>query len=149
MFIRISGVALAGLLAASVSTGAGAAPRFFPEPGPDRPFSAAVRVGDTVYVSGQIGLDAAGALPAGFAAQARNAMTNVAKELELAGAGMTDVFKCDVSLTDMANWPAFNAVYRTFFRPGAYPVRMATGVAALVKGAAVEVQCEAWRPAGR
>jgi len=75
-------------------------------------------------------------------------MSNVANELKLAGAGMNDVFKCDVSLTDMKNWPAFNAVYQTFFRPGAYPVRMATGVASLVKGAAVEVQCEAWRSAG-
>ncbi len=144
MSIKTIGLVVCTLL---VAVSARAAPQFFPEPGPSRPFSAAVRVGDTIYVSGQIGLDAAGALPAGFAAQAHNAMSNVADELKLAGAGMGDVFKCDVSLTDMKNWPAFNAVYQTFFRPGAYPVRMATGVASLVKGAAVEVQCEASRPA--
>ena len=73
---------------------------------------------------GTIGPDAKGALPADFPDQARNAMRNVADELKLAGAGMGDVFKCDVSMTDMKNWPAFNEVYQTVFKPGAFPVRM-------------------------
>lgn len=123
--------------------------RFYEAPGPSRPFSAAVRVENVIYVSGQIGLDSKGALPKDFPAQAGNAMRNVADELSLAGAGLSDVFKCDVSLTDMKNWPAFNKVYATFFRPHAYPVRMATGVDGLVRGAAVEVECTAYHPPDR
>jgi len=122
-------------------------PKFYESPGAAAPFSAAVRIGNTVYVSGVIGVDAAGTLPADFSEQATNAMHNLDKELHLAGASMADVYKCDVSMTDMKNWPAFNTVYTRFFKPHAYPVRMATGVVALAKGGAVEIECEAYSPA--
>jgi reactive intermediate/imine deaminase len=110
------------------------------------PFSPAVRVGDTVYVSGVIGVGADGALPAEFSAQAINAMTNLSGELALAGASMDQVYKCGVALADMKNWPAFNVVYARYFKPGRLPVRMASGVNGLAKEAAVEVECEAYSP---
>ncbi|MCQ8241563.1 RidA family protein [Rhizosaccharibacter radicis] len=121
-------------------------PQFFSGGGPPKPFSAAVRAGNVVYASGAIGLDAQGQLPPDFPSQARNAMLNVARELSAARAGMGDVFRCEVALTDMNQFVAFNRIYLGFFRDGAYPARMTTGVSALVRGAAVEVACDAYRP---
>ena len=119
---------------------AGPAVQYHPRAG--KPFSSAVRVGDFVYVSGATGTAADGKLPADFVAQATNAMDAVAKELQLAGASMDDVYKCTIALTDMNNWDAFNTVYLKYFKPDHYPVRMSFGVTSL-GGAAVEVQCEA------
>jgi len=107
-----------------------------------KPFSMAVRVGDVVYVSGAVGTAADGTLPSDFVTQATNAMDAVAKELQLAGASMDDVYRCTIALTDMENWTAFNTVYLKYFKPDHYPVRMSFGVTSL-GGAAVEVQCEA------
>lgn len=112
---------------------------------PGAPFSAAVRAGDTLYVSGQIG-SAQGGLPDDFAAQANNALDNVASALALAGAGMDDVAKCTVMLTDMAQWPAFNALYVRRFKPGHLPARSAIGANALALGAKVEIECIAYLP---
>ncbi len=107
-----------------------------------KPFSQAVRIGDVVYVSGAIGTASDGTLPTDFVAQATNSMDAVAKELQLAGASMEDVYKCTIALTDMDNWTSFNTVYLKYFKPDHYPVRMSFGVTSL-GGAAVEVQCEA------
>ena len=136
-------------LIASLATPAFAAsptPQFFPEQDPARPFSAAVRIGDMVYVSGVIGVNPDGTLPTDFAAQATNAMQALADEFKLAGATMDDVFKCDVALADMKNWPAFNTVYIKYFKPGHLPVRMAAGANGLAKNAAVEIECQAYKP---
>lgn len=129
---------------ASAGPAAAAVPpiRFYPHPGPPKPFSSAVRVGDIVYISGATGSGTDGSLPADFTAQATNTMDAVARELQMAGATMDDVYKCGIALTDMDNWSAFNAVYVKYFKPDRLPVRMATGVVSL-GGAAVEVQCEA------
>jgi len=124
---------------ASVFAADGAA-QYHPRAG--KPFSVAVRVGDTVYVSGAIGTASDGTLPADFASQATNAMDAVAKELQTAGASMDDVYRCTIALTDMDNWSAFNTVYVKYFKPDRYPVRMSFGVTSL-GGAAVEVQFEA------
>ena len=134
------------VLAALACTGAAPGPpaRFFAPASPSGPFSSAVRIGDMVYVSGAIGVGPDGTLPADFAAQAGNAMRAIAGELKLAGASMDDVFKCDVSLADMKNWPAFNIVYATYFKAGRLPVRMASGASGLAKGAAVELECQAY-----
>jgi len=116
------------------------APQYYPRAG--KPFSAAVRVGDIVYVSGAIGAAADSTLPTDFVTQATNAMDAVAKELEAAGASMDDVYRCTIALTDMENWATFNTVYVKYFKVDRYPVRMSFGVTSL-GGAAVEVQCEA------
>ena len=108
------------------------------------PFSAAVRAGDVLYVSGQIGTRADGTLPAGIEAQSRQAMDNVGAVLARAGLDFEDVFRCLVMIEDMADWPAFNRVYVTYFRPGRLPARSALGADGLALGALVEVECQAW-----
>jgi 2-iminobutanoate/2-iminopropanoate deaminase len=104
------------------------------------PFSPAVRAGNTVYLSGQIGLDASG-LSKDFETQARVAMDNVMSAAKLAGMGPENIVKCTVMLGDMKNWDAFNKVYRAYFKPGQLPARSAFGVTGLAMGAALEVEC--------
>ncbi len=108
------------------------------------PFSTAVRAGDTVYLSGALGIDANGKLPDGMEAQARLAMDNLGAGLKSAGLGWGDVVKCTVMLDDMADWPAFNKVYVTYFPDGKYPARSAFGTDGLALGALVEVECIAY-----
>lgn len=106
------------------------------------PFSEAVRVGDTLYLSGQIGL-VPGTMklaPGGIRDEARQAMENIRTVLEAHGYSMGDVVKCTVMLADMSEWSAFNDVYRTFFS-GRYPARSALGANGLALGARVEVEC--------
>ncbi len=116
---------------------------FFPAEN-GRPFSAAVRIGNSVYTSGVLGVAPDGTLPSDFSVQATNAMQAVADQLKLAGASMNDVYRCNVSLSDMKNVPSFNAVYVKYFEPDRLPVRMAIGVNGLARGAAVEVECDAY-----
>jgi 2-iminobutanoate/2-iminopropanoate deaminase len=116
---------------------------FFPAEN-GRPFSAAVRIGNSVYTSGVLGVAPDGTLPSDFSVQATTAMQAVADQLKLAGASMNDVYRCNVSLSDMKNIPSFNAVYVKYFKPDRLPVRMAIGVNGLARGAAVEVECDAY-----
>ena len=110
------------------------------------PFSEAVRVGDILFLSGQLGLKPDGTLPAEFNAQALQTMDNIGGVLAKAGLGWGDVVKCTVMLDDMANWPAFNKIYVTYFKNGAYPARSAFGADGLALGAALEVECIAYAP---
>ena len=105
------------------------------------PFSTAMRAGDTVYLSGALGIDATGKLAEGMAAQARLAMDNLGAGLKQAGLGWGDVVKCTVMLDDMKDWPAFNQVYVTYFPDGKFPARSAFGADGLALGALVEVEC--------
>ena len=111
------------------------------------PFSEAVRVGDILFLSGQIGIKSDGTLPAGAAAQVRQAMDNIGGVLAKAGLGWSDVVKCTEMLDDMADWPAFNQIYITYFANGVYPARSALGADGLALGAALEVECIAHAPA--
>ena len=108
------------------------------------PFSDAVRVGDTLYLSGQLGLGPDGTLPAGIEAQTRQALDNVGAILKRAGLGYSDVFHCTAMLSDMANWPAMNAVYVTYFAEGKRPARSAFGTNGLALGALIELECQAY-----
>ena len=108
------------------------------------PFSTAVRAGETVYLSGALGIDANGKLADGMAAQARQAMDNLGAGLKAAGLDWDDVVKCTVMLDDMKDWPAFNQVYVTYFPGGKYPARSAFGADGLALGALVEVECIAY-----
>lgn len=121
----------------------------FTRPGSRAPFSPAVRVGDTLYLSGQIGATADGKVPPDMANQARLAMENVKAALALAGSDMSAVFKCTVMLDDMSQWAEFNRVYITYFEPGRLPARSAFGTNGLAFGAGVEVECLAHSPAGK
>lgn len=108
------------------------------------PFSSAVRVGDLLFVSGQIGTRMVEGSPVliegGMEAEARQTMDNIRAIVEHAGSSMDRVVKCSVMLTDMAEWPAFNDVYATYF-PGPKPARAAWGANGLALGARVEVEC--------
>ena len=107
------------------------------------PFSDAVRVGDVLYMSGQLGL-VDGKLPDGIAAQTRATLDNIGAILKRAGLKYTDVFHCTVMLSDMADWPAMNAVYVTYFPAGKRPARSAFGASGLALGALIELECEAY-----
>ena len=105
------------------------------------PFSSAVRVGNVLFLSGQLGIGADGKLPAGMEAQARQAMENIGAVLKGQSLGFGDLVKCTVMLDDMADWPVFNKVYVTYFPDGKYPARSAFGADGLALGALVEVEC--------
>ena len=103
-------------------------------------YSQAVKVGDTVYLSGQIPLvPETMALEMGdMRAQIRRVFDNLAAVAQAAGGSLRDVAKLNVFLTDLANFPLVNEVMAQYFQEP-YPARAAVGVAALPKGAAVEM----------
>ena len=106
------------------------------------PFSEAVRHGDTLYLSGQLGI-APGTMTlvsGGIREETRQAMENIKATLEAHGCGLANIIKCTVMLADISEWPAFNDVYVTYFsRP--YPARSALGANGLALGARVEIEC--------
>ena len=97
---------------------------------PALPFSDAVRVGDMLYLSGQLGIGPDGKLPEGIEAQTRQALDNIGAILKRAGLGYADVFHCTAMLADMKDWPAFNKVYVTYFPEGKRPARARSAPAA-------------------
>jgi reactive intermediate/imine deaminase len=106
------------------------------------PLAEAVRVGDTLYLSGQIGIQP-GTLklvPGGIKEEAKQTLTNIKTTLEAHGYTLRDVVKCTVMLADIAKWGDFNEVYKSFFSEP-YPARSALGANGLAVGAQVEVEC--------
>ncbi len=103
-------------------------------------YSQAVKTGDTVYLSGQIPLvPETMALEQGdMRAQIRRVFENLGAVAKAAGGGLADVVKLNVYLTDLRHFPLVNEVMAQYFREP-YPARAAVGVAALPKGAAVEM----------
>jgi reactive intermediate/imine deaminase len=108
---------------------------------PQYPFSPAVRVGNLLFLSGQIGTDSSGRLvPGGIQAEARQTMENIKDVVQRTGSSMDRVVKCLVMMADMKEWPAMNEVYKTYF-PAGKPARSAFGATALALGARVEIEC--------
>lgn len=112
------------------------------------PYSQGIDDGDTVYCSGQVGLDPQTneLVGGGLEAQTERALNNLGAVLEAAGLGYADVVKTTCFLVDIGDFAAFNAVYARFF-PDPPPARSTFAVAALPKGARVEVEAVAKRPA--
>lgn len=110
------------------------------------PYSQAIATNDLVFCSGQVGLDpATGELvEGGVEAQTERALKNLEAVLDAAGCSMADVVKTTCFLADIADFGTFNAIYGRFF-PDPPPARSTFGVAALPKGAAVEVEAVAVR----
>lgn len=101
-------------------------------------YSQAVKVGDTVYLSGQIGLDpASGQMVEGFEAQTVRVFDNLKAVAEAAGASLGDAVKLNIYLTDLANFAKVNEIMARYFAEP-YPARAAVGVKELPKGALVE-----------
>ena len=111
--------------------------------GNGRILSSAVRVGKTLYLSGQLGSDSAGNYT-GITAETRLALEKVKGLVERYGSSMDRVAKCTVFLVDMSEWSAMNAVYTTYF-PNNRPARSAIGTS-LLGGARVEIECIAILP---
>jgi reactive intermediate/imine deaminase len=133
------------LLAASATAGS---PHYDTAPRPrPLPFADAVRAGDLLFVSGQLGVDADLRLVAGgIAAETRQAMEHIKRIVERNGGSMSAVVKCTCMLADMGEWPAMNAVYQTYFPAGRLPARSAFAAAGLAFGARVEIECIAALP---
>ena len=106
------------------------------------PFSEAVRVGNTLYLSGQIGVlpGTLKLVPGGIQGEARQAMDNIKALLEAHGYSMANIVKCTVMLADMADWAAFNEIYKGYF-VNHYPARSAFGASGLALGGRLEIEC--------
>lgn len=118
-------------------------PRFFAnEAFPNFPFSEAVQVGPFLYLSGQIGTDpeTRQLVSGGIGPETRQTLDNIKSTVEKYGSSMDRVIKCTVFLADMAEWPAMNEVYATFF-PENKPARSAMGASGLALEARVEIEC--------
>jgi 2-iminobutanoate/2-iminopropanoate deaminase len=107
------------------------------------PYSQAVKAGNLVFTSGQLGLDPqTGALPEGIESQTHGAMKNIGAILESAGLSYRHIVKTTIFLKDLSDFAAVNAIYEDYFS-GAYPARSCVQVAALPKNALVEIECVA------
>jgi 2-iminobutanoate/2-iminopropanoate deaminase len=106
------------------------------------PFSAAVRVGHLLYVSGQMGTDGTGTqlVAGGIEAETRRTLANIKAILERHGTSLDRVVKCTVMMADMKEWPAMNAVYIQHF-PAHLPARSAFGCSGLALDGRVEIEC--------
>ncbi|MEP0203078.1 MAG: Rid family detoxifying hydrolase [Halioglobus sp.] len=119
----------------------------FTESAPGRPFSAAVTVGDTVYLAGQLGVKPGESqvVSGGIEAETHQMMKNIKSTLTSLGLDTQNVVKCTVMLADIAEWSTFNGVYTQYFKPP-YPARSAFGASGLALGARVEMECIAVTP---
>lgn len=108
----------------------------------DLPFSEAVVVSNLMFLSGQIGIKPGSkvVVSGGIEAEARQTMDNIKSTLETHGRSMADLVKCTVMLADIAEWGAFNEVYKTYFTPP-FPARSAFAASGLALNARVEVEC--------
>ena len=106
------------------------------------PFSSAVRVGDTLYMSGQIGIKDGKLAKGGIKAETKQALDNINATLLQYGYQKSDLIKCSAMLTDMDDFSNFNKVYQAELS-APYPVRSAFGVTELALGASVEIECMA------
>jgi reactive intermediate/imine deaminase len=114
---------------------------FMPLARPNAVFAPAVRVGNLLFLSGQIGADSANRLvPGGIQAEGRQALNNVKATLERYGSSLDRVVKCTVFLADMKDYDAFNEIYVSYFR-ARRPARSAMGATGLALNARVEVEC--------
>lgn len=103
------------------------------------PYSQAVRVGDTVYLSGQIGLDpTTGMLVEGVEAQAHQVFLNIRAVTEAAGGTLDDIVMLHLLLTDMGDFAKVNEIMASYFKPP-FPARATVEVAGLPRGARIEV----------
>jgi len=114
---------------------------------PGVPFPEGTAVGGLLLLSGQLG-NLPGTMTlaeGGIAAETRQALENIRTVLQGQGLGLEHLVRCTVMLADIAEWPAFNAVYAAFFADVPMPARSAFGCTGLALGARVEIECTAAR----
>lgn len=106
------------------------------------PYSQAIKKGNMIFVSGQLGLvPESGVLPDGIEAQTKQSLTNIKNILASAGASLEDVVKTSIFTSDLSSFGKINEIYATFFNSDATPARSCVEVSALPKGALVEIEC--------
>jgi 2-iminobutanoate/2-iminopropanoate deaminase len=105
------------------------------------PYSQAVRVGEVVYLAGQIGMDPESGqlVVGGIEAETKQALDNLGAVLEQAGLGYDNVVRATVFLSDLNDFPAMNGVYKGYFRSDHPPARSTVQVVAIPRGALVEI----------
>jgi reactive intermediate/imine deaminase len=110
-------------------------------------YSQAVRAGDTVYLSGQVPFDPATMQVVGGSveAQIKRVFENLKAVAEAAGSSLADAVKLTIFLTDLAHFPQVNEIMATYFSKP-YPARSTIGVAALPRGALIEIECVLHQP---
>jgi 2-iminobutanoate/2-iminopropanoate deaminase len=151
--MSINPICAAGVLLALTACAQGAPMTPTQQPAPEieflnpygpttRPFSSAVRVGNLIFLSGNLGVIPGGnqLIAGGIEAETRQTMENIRDVLTKVGSSLDRVVKCTVMMADMAEWPRMNTVYVTFF-PDHKPARSAFGATALALGARVEIEC--------
>ena len=150
---RLALIAIAGALGACSTT-----PKPQTQPGvaflhpfgaPTRPFSPAVRVGNLIFLAGQIGTDASASgavVSGGIVAETKQTLENIKQTLAAVGSSMDHVVKCTVFMADMKEWDAMNAIYATYFAADKRPARTTVGVTALARDGIVEIDLIAVRP---
>ena len=109
------------------------------------PYVQAQKIDNLIFTSGQLGIDmATGKLAEGVSAQAHAAMKNLGFILREAGADYADIIKTTIFVQDLADFKTVNEIYATYF-DGTFPARSCVQVAAIPKGAKVEIECIAKR----
>jgi len=111
------------------------------------PFSEAVRVGQTVYLSGQIGIPPGekAVVSGGIIPESEQTLKNIGLVLKHFGLTYDNIIKCQVMLADISEWPVFNTVYKKYFK-APYPARSAFAASGLAFKARVELECTAVIP---
>ena len=142
--MKVSGLLVIALIAALTSNSAAQETRRYINPSSVAdstalPFSGAVLVGNTLYLSGAIGIDEDRQVPDTAEEEARNVLNSVRGTLEAADMSMDDLVSVQVFCSDVAHYDVFNRVYRTFFK-GEFPARAFLGSGTLLFGARFEVQ---------
>ncbi|MBK6660949.1 MAG: RidA family protein [Proteobacteria bacterium] len=120
--------------------------RFTLADGTPLPLSKAIRAGDFVFLSGQLGLDENGRVADGIEAQTRHCLRNIGELLALAGLDLSAVVKATVWLTEVGDFAAFNRVYAEAFAD-APPVRSTVVSGLVLPGAKIEIEVIAYAPA--
>jgi len=138
--LRISAALAVGVACSALAQDRQVIPDPLPPPG--LPFTAAIRTGNLIFLSGQIG-NVPGTrtvVSGGITPETRQALENIRRVLEAAGSSMSRIVKCTVFLADIADYAAMNAVYATFF-PTDPPARSTLSSPGLAMGARIEVEC--------
>jgi 2-iminobutanoate/2-iminopropanoate deaminase len=131
-----TGCLLLPLTAASAPSDPGR--RYIADPGNKRPLSQGVLVRDTLYVSGTLGTDKAGQVPADVKDEIKVALDNMKRTIESAGLKMDDLVTVQIFCTDLSLYDTFNEIYATYFH-GNFPARAFLGTDKLLRGAHFEV----------
>jgi 2-iminobutanoate/2-iminopropanoate deaminase len=148
--VAVAGAALLAVAVPASAQSAATARRVIrPDSAPaGRPYSPGVQVGQTLYVSGQLGLPGTDATPASMDVQARQAMDGVGAVLKAAGLGYQHLVKCHVYLKNMDDYAAMNAAYGSYFTDRV-PARTTVQAVALPGGAGVQIACIAFADVAR